>query len=370
MTNRLPVKGMDISCVRDIEKYGGVYYRNGIPEDPLKIFRKKGINLFRVRLWNDPFDENGESYGAGTCDLNSCIALFERAKELGVDTLLDFHYSDCWADPGKQRVPKAWRNKNLEELKAAVYEYTKEVLLTLKEKGLTPKMISVGNEITNGFLWPIGKVPHFDAIAQLVSCGIAACREAAPESRVMLHLDNGGNTEMYRNWFASYFEKDGADFDVIGLSYYPAWHGSLSDLRRTMEYLEKTYHKDMIVAETSYPFSMEDYRSYEGFAKEEAKGMALKEELVRDLPFEISPKGQSDFLRALRDTVFSVPNEKGLGFIYWGGELIPRKGSTWGSEAGIAYMEEKGPGGNEWANQAVFDYHGEALPILDTIKEL
>ncbi len=370
MTNKPCVKGMDISNVWEIEKYGGEYLDHGKTEDVLKILKGYGINLFRVRLWNDPYDEEGISYGAGSNDLNTCIALFTRAKKLGVDTYLDFHYSDCWADPGKQRVPKAWRNKNREELVNAVYDYTKEVLTALKEKDLLPGIISVGNEITNGLLWPIGKTPDFASIALLISAGITACREVAPDSKVMIHLDNGGNTEMYRNWFTSYFEQGGKDFDLFGLSYYPFWHGSLSDLKRTMDYLEDTYHKDMIVVETSYVFSMEEYYAYEGLSKETTKGMALKPHLVENLPFEISPKGQCDFIKALSEVISGVKNNRGLGFVYWGGDMIPRKGSSWGTEKAIEYMEEKGPGGNEWANQAVFDYTGEALPVLDTIKEL
>ncbi|MBQ1506134.1 MAG: glycosyl hydrolase 53 family protein [Erysipelotrichales bacterium] len=358
------LKGMDISGLNEIEKNAGVYYDHGIARDPVLIFRDYGINLARIRLWNDPYDLNGEPYGAGTTDLDTVIALAKRAQDAGLLWLLDFHYSDFWADPGKQILPKAWKNYDFEELKTAVYSYTKSVLQTLKKENLHPDYIAVGNEITNGLCWPVCKIPAYDRIAALVSQGIIASREEFPSSKIMIHLDQGGNTELYRKWFTEYFRNGGKDFDAIGLSFYPAWHGTLENLRENLEELSRTYDKELIIAETSYPFTTEDYAQYEDYLGEDRKGPAIKPEFEKRLPYPVSKEGQCAFMKELMSTVSKFGN----GFIYWGGELIPREGSSWASPSALEYIHEKGPGGNEWANQAVFDYDGEVLPVMETIK--
>ena len=360
------IKGCDVSNLLQIEKNGGRYYEDGIKKDALTILKDNGINLFRLRLFNDPYDELGNSYGAGECDINCVKKLATRAKQLGVDWLLDFHYSDCWADPGKQTMPKAWVGLSLDELTEQLYQFTKQTLQVLKEENISPEIIAVGNEITNGLLWPVGKAPNWQAICQLVSAGIKACKEVLPQAKTMIHLDNGGNSEMYANWFGEYFKNGGADFDVIGLSYYPFWHGSFDDLRRTLSMLSNTYGKEMVIAETSYGFTMEDYKEYEGLSDWQRKGMAIKPELLEGLQYPLTKQGQCQFMLHLASVVDEF--DKCTGFIYWGGESIPVPNSGWATEAGIEYMHEKGPGGNEWANQALFDYQGNSLPVLQTIK--
>ena len=162
-------KGMDISTLLEVEKCGAKFYDGKGPEDALDILKRYDVNAVRIRLWNDPYSEDGEPYGAGTNDFASVIALSRRAREKGFDILLDYHYSDFWADPGKQFIPKAWRGYSVEELEQAVYNYTKDTLLDLKEQGLLPNMVQVGNELTNGLLWPYGKVPDYDNIARFVN---------------------------------------------------------------------------------------------------------------------------------------------------------------------------------------------------------
>ncbi|MBQ2310434.1 MAG: glycosyl hydrolase 53 family protein [Erysipelotrichales bacterium] len=362
------LKGMDISDLAEIEKHGGVYFDRGIKKDAVKIFAEHGINLARIRIWNDPYDEKGNPYGGGTSDVKTFLSLAKRAKECGMGILADFHYSDFWADPGKQTMPKAWRSFPYEELKKALYEFTKETLEHCVKEKVIPEYVAVGNEVTNGLCWPIGKVPAFDRIAGLISAGIRAVRETVPSAKVMIHLDNGGNKKLYENWFREYFENGGEDFDAIGLSYYPLWHGSPEDLEENLCFLSGTYGKELIIAETSYPFTLADYAEYETYMSGKRKGMAIKPELLENCTEPFSPEGQCSFLGKLARIV--VDNPCGKGIIWWGGALIPREGSSWGNDNAIEYAHEKGPGGNEWANQAVFDFDGNALPVLDRLGRI
>lgn len=151
------IRGADISILADMEKSGAGYYENGVKKDALQILKNNGVNYVRLRLWQDPYDDQGNSYGAGTNDLNTTIALAKRAKNLGLKVLLDFHYSDFWVDPGKQNLPKAWENYSFEQLDAALYGYTKSVLTEMKNNGVYPDMVQIGNELNSGMLWPYGK---------------------------------------------------------------------------------------------------------------------------------------------------------------------------------------------------------------------
>ena len=204
---------------------------------------------------------------------------------------------------------------------------------------------------------------------KVLNAGIRAVREGAPGAEIMLHLDNGGSNRLYRTWFDSYFAQGGLDFDCIGLSYYPFWHGTLEDLRQNMNDLALRYHKDMIVAEVSMGFTMEDYAEYEQLEPERRKGMATKPSLAEKVPYPMTPEGQSRFLLDLMNLIRAVPENRGKGFVYWEPAWIPVPGCGWANEAALAYTGEQGPGGNEWANQALFDYQGNALPGLNVIRE-
>ena len=273
----------------------------------------------------------------GPTILNKVIVLAGRAKKYQIGYLLDLHYSDFWADPGKQTTPKAWQGMNEDELEAAVYRYTKEVMQTLKDKDLLPEMVQVGNELTNGLLWPSGRKPEFDRIAKYLNAGIRAVREIQADIPIMIHLDNGGFNEMYVEWFDE-FTKRAEPFDIIGLSYYPFWHGT-----------------------------MEDYRDREGKPLDQLKEMATKPELVEKLDYPMTKEGQTSFMKDLMELIADIPG--GEGFYYWEPAWIPVPGCGWATEAALAYIGEKGPGGNEWANQALFDYDGNALPALAVIRD-
>ena len=360
--------GMDVSTLLEVEECGGRFSDKGAPGDAMEILHRHGMNLVRLRLWNDPYDEDGSPYGAGCCDLKRVTRLAARAQGLGLPWLLDFHYSDFWADPGKQTIPKAWQGLDETGLEKAVYQYTFSVMVKLMQAGLPPAMVSVGNELTNGLLWPRGKVPDFGNIARLVGAGIRAVRAAEDAIPVMIHLDNGGNNALYREWFDRYFACGGLDFEYIGLSYYPFWHGSMADLRENLHDLALRYHKDLVVAETSTGFTLDDYAQYEKLS--ERKGMAANPALAARIPYAMTPAGQCKFLRDLAGVLHRVPEGRGKGFIYWEPAWIPVPGSGWATEAALRYTGEKGPGGNEWANQALFDYEGRALPAVHILSEL
>lgn len=371
-------KGMDISTLLEVEKCGGRFYDGKGAEDVLDILKRYDVNAVRIRLWNDPYSGDGEPYGAGTNDFASLTALSERAREKGFDILLDYHYSDFWADPGKQFIPKAWRGYSVDELEQAVYDYTRETLLALKEKKLLPNMVQVGNELSNGLLWPYGKTPNYDNIARFVNAGIRAVKEVSEEALadgsiqerilIMIHLDNGGNNALYREWFDN-FVKRGEDFDVIGLSYYPFWHGTFDMLQNNMKDIAERFGKELIIAEVSMGYTMEDYASYEKLGPAQRKGMATRKELVEKIEYPMTKEGQRAFMEELFRRLEEIPGRKARGFFYWEPAWIPVPGSGWATESSLKYMEDKGPCGNEWANQALFDYNGNALPALAAVRE-
>ena len=246
------IKGMDISSLDEIEKLGAKFYDNGEEKDLLTILKSYGTNYIRLRIWNDPKSPEGEPYGAGNTDYHTMLRMAKRVKAAELGFLLDFHYSDFWADPGKQRKPKAWEHFTVEQLEQAVYEFTKETMEHLIQEGAAPDMVQVGNELSNGLLWPEGQVPNYGNIARFVSSGIRAVKETCPTAKIMIHLDNGGNNALYREWFDQYINQNqGEDFDIIGLSYYPFWHGTLDDLSNNMNDIAVRFGKEKVIEEVS-----------------------------------------------------------------------------------------------------------------------
>ncbi len=359
------IKGMDVSSLQELEKLGAKYYKDGVQKELLEILKEYGVNSIRLRLWNDPYSENGIPYGAGTNDLKTTTELARRVLDKGFGFLLDLHYSDFWADPGKQRIPKAWRDMDEKALESVVYEFTRSVLLKLKEKGVFPTMIQVGNELSSGLLWPFGQTPNYDNIARFLNAGIRAVRSVDNAIPIMLHLDNGGNNALYREWFDEYLKR-GEDFQIIGLSYYPFWHGTLQQLESNMRDLSERYGKKLIVAEVSMGHTLEDYNKYEKLPDEKRKGMAAKPELAAKIEYPMTPEGQCDFMQDFMTRISGIKGSE--GFFYWEPGWLPVPGSEWANQEALEYIQEKGPGGNEWANQALFDYAGNTLPALETIR--
>ncbi len=363
------INGVDISSMDEIVKLGAKFYDNGVEKALPEILSSYGVNYVRLRLWMEPYSEEGKSYGAGCNDLNATIRIAKEIKQSGFRYLLDFQYSDFWVDPGKQMKPKKWRNYNRNELETAVYEYTRDTLLLLKKQQCSPDMVQVGNEITNGLLWPEGQVPEYGWMTRFINAGIRAVREVHRDIPVMLHLDQGNNKSLYREWLNHYFRCGGEDFDVIGLSYYPVWDGPLDGLIANMDMLAESYGKPMIVAEVSCPFTTEDYASREGLLPEQRKGAAARADLLKDMEYPVSVEGQQKFMEDFLKKISQVKKHLCIGYFYWEPAWIPVKGSGWATPEGLEYISDPGPGGNEWANQALFDYDGNPLPALTTIRE-
>lgn len=242
--------GADISFLPQLEERGIKFSDNGTEKDAIQIIKDHGFNYVRLRIFNDPATDNGYSPGKGFCDLKNTLQMAKRVNAAGMKLLLDFHYSDYWADPGKQYKPAAWKNLNFEQLKQALYDYTKQVMTELKNQGTTPDMVQVGNEINHGIVWPEGNVSHIDSLAQLLNAGTAAVKSVDPSVVMMLHIALGGQNDE-SVFFLDNMLARAVPFDVIGLSYYPKWHGTLDDLRDNMNDLIRRYNKDVVVVEYS-----------------------------------------------------------------------------------------------------------------------
>jgi len=242
--------GADISFLPELEAKGIKFSDKGVTKDAIEIIKEHGINYVRLRIFHDPAQDSGYSPKKGFCNLDYTKQMAKRVKAAGLKLLLDFHYSDYWADPGKQYKPAAWKNLSFEELKKALYDYTRMVMEELKAQGTTPDMVQVGNEINHGIVWPDGNVSNMDQLAQLLCAGTAAVKAVEPKTQMMLHVALGGqNNESV--FFIDNMLARGVHFDVIGQSYYPKWHGTLADLENNLNDLVRRYNKDVIVVEYS-----------------------------------------------------------------------------------------------------------------------
>jgi beta-galactosidase len=242
--------GADISFLPELEARGIKFSENGVEKDAIEILRDHGFNYVRLRIFNEPARDSGYSPGKGFCDLAHTKEMAKRVKKAGMKLLLDFHYSDYWADPGKQYKPYAWKGLSFVDLKKALHDFTKDVITQLKEQGTTPDMVQIGNEINHGIVWPEGNVKHLDSLAQLLRAGTEATLSVDPKIIMMLHVALGGQNEE-SVWFIDNMIARGVPFDVIGQSYYPKWHGTLDDLRDNLNDLVRRYDKDIYVVEYS-----------------------------------------------------------------------------------------------------------------------
>ena len=339
------IMGMDASCVPSLEK-GGVKYFDyeGAEKDVYQILSENGINYIRVRVWNDPFDANGNGYGGGNCDIDNAIAIGQRATKYGMKLLVNFHYSDFWADPGKQRAPKAWETMNIDEKTEAVYQYTKESLQRLVDAGVDIGMVQVGNE-TNGALCgeSSAKTGGWQRIMQLISAGSKAVREVCPDALVAVHFANPENADNYKSYGKNldYYQ---VDYDVFASSYYPYWHGTLENLSQVLTNIAETYGKKVMVAETSYAYTLEDT---------DFSGNTIGEGGNYPLNYPCTVQGQANLVRDVIDTVANTPN--GIGVFYWEGTWITSGGATW--EENSALWEKYGSG---WATSYAADYDADA----------
>lgn len=348
------IKGADVSMLPEMEKLGAKFYDvDGKQMDELQIMKNHGINWIRVRIWNNPQDGPG---GGGNTTEARAIELAQRAHKLGLKVLVDFHYSDWWADPGKQVTPKAWEKDDEKQLVKDVYTYTKKVVKDFQQAGAEPDMIQVGNEVKSGMLWPIGKLPSTDgdkAFSELMASGLKAVRDADPDRsiKLMVHLPDGGDNAFYQSFFNSLIKDHGVnDFDIIGLSYYPFWHGTLDQLSTNINDISARYNKDVIVVETAFGYTNENFDSQKncyGPAEEQIGG------------FRSTVQGQASGLRAVMERLANVPNGRGTGMFYWEPDWYAVNGAGW-----------KTGEGNEWDNLAMFDKNGKALESWDVYKDV
>ncbi len=328
--------GADLSYVNEMEDCGAVYRVNSIPQDPFTIFAGRGANLVRARLWHNPTWTNYST-------LADVQKTFGRAQEAGMYTILSIHYSDDWADPGQQRIPAAWQEiDDTEQLAQAVYDYTRDVLLTLHENGLMPDFVQVGNETNGGMLKRVVGI-DWSRDAQLFNAGIRAIRDVTNEvgqgPQIVLHIAQPENTGW---WFREAVANGVTDFDVIGISYYPQWSRmTISQLGGQITYLRNTFGKAVMVVETAYPWTLE--------AVQESADNILNQGLRQ---YGISPQGQKDFLLDLAQTTI---NNGGLGVIYWEPAWVSTNCATrWGQ-------------GSHWENATFFDFqnNNELLPAVE-----
>lgn len=359
------IRGADVSMLKDIVDLGGEFYDNGVKKDALEIMKNHGANYVRLRLWVDPYDSEGNSYGGGSNDFNTTLYLAKRAQEKGMKVLIDFHLSDYWADPGTQSKPKAWENLSYDELKTTLYNYMKNTLNDFKNQGVVPDMVQVGNETSSGILWDEGKIggdyTDFTQLAELLNQAISGVRASVGnQTKIVLHLDNGGNNSLYRWWF------DGVtgcgfdlDFDIIGLTYYPMWHGTMDDLQYNLNDISARYNKDVMIVETAYAFTLADGDGL-------GSSFSPQDEEIGGYPASV--QGQKDFMSDLESVILNVPGNRGLGFFYWEPEWIPVEGAYWGTEAGKEYIEDNGILSNPWDNLALFDFNGNALESIDIFQ--
>ena len=366
--------GMDVSSVLAEEASGVKYYGfDGKETDLFRILADNGINYIRVRIWNNPYDEAGNGFGGGNFDIRTAMEIGKRATACGMKLLADFHYSDFWADPGKQMVPRAWAGIDIDEKETALYEYTRDCMQQLKNAGVDVGMVQVGNE-TNGRM--CGE-SDWQNIARLMDAGSRAVREVFPETMVAVHFANPENPDSYRFYAErlAQFEKDGLiQYDVFASSYYPFWHGTLDNLAEILTEISETYGKKVMVMETSYAYTGED-TDFSGNTISEGSE-------VSGYPF--SSQGQADSVRDITDAVVNR-TPAGIGVCYWEGAWITvggnsreenqamweKYGSGWASSYAAAYdPDDAGQwyGGSAVDNQAFFDADGKALESLKVFR--
>jgi len=326
--------GADLSLISHLEQNGVKYYDEGIEKPGLEIFQAHGCNYARLRLFVNP---DGSSAQINT--LEYTIDLAKKVKAHDMRILLNFHYSDQWADPTNQSIPAAWRGLDEPALQEMVRNYTRDTLLAFQREGCMPEMVQIGNEINHGMLWPVGgplKDLKWISLGNLLKAAVAGVREADPKHSIliMIHPASGGDQQASLGFFDNIVAQSVA-FDVIGLTYYPFWNGSLGDLAGNMQALAARFQKDIYVVECG--------KNWQG------DPMAK--------PFADTPEGQREFFEAVVRTVREVPNGRGKGVFYWSADWIDS--AKW-----LVPVEP----GKAWEERALFDMSGNALPAMEVFR--
>lgn len=327
-TEKSFISAVDISRYPEIQEYNPVFYdQNGQQKDFLDILKQNGVNTIRLKLWVDPAD--------GHAGFEEVKLFSQTLKSKGFKTWLTVHYSDTWADPGKQITPVRWQNLAFNQLKDSVSAYTQKVV-----ENMHPDFIQIGNEINNGFLHPLGNINNFSQFKELLDAGIQAVRTTDSKTKIMIHYAGYVGANLFFN------KLNDLDFDIIGLSYYPWWHGSLTNLELNLKQLSDLYNREIIIAETAYPFTLE-WNDMTGNIVGQENQLILPE-------YPASEQGQQDFIREIRKISWEKV-DKGIGFCYWGGEQIAWKGP-------------EGTDASPWENLALFNFNNKALPVLNEFR--
>lgn len=362
------INGVDVSSVLSLEE-SGVVFRDaaGDPADLFTVLADHGITDVRVRVWNDPFDAAGHGYGGGNVDVARAVEIGERATAAGLRVLVDFHYSDFWADPAKQQAPKAWAGLSVAEKADAVQAFTTQALEAFVAAGVDVRMVQVGNETNNA----VAGVTGWADMAQIFSAGSAAVRAVLPDALVALHFTNPETAGRYAT-IAAQLDTHGVDYDVFASSYYPYWHGSLTNLTSVLSEVATTYGKQVVVAETSWAYTLADGDGHPNTIDVAAEATA----------YPISVQGQATAVRDVIDAVVQV-GDAGIGVYYWEPAWLPvgppdqleqnrvlweRDGSGWATSYAAEYdPHDAGQwyGGSAWDNQALFAFDGTPLESLN-----
>lgn len=363
--------GMDISSVIAQEESGVVYYNEaGEEEDLFRILADAGVNYIRVRVWNDPYDKEGKGYGGGNNDVDKAVQIARRAAENGMKLLVDFHYSDFWADPKKQYAPKEWAHLTLENKKTAIYEFTNESLDAILATGVEVGMVQIGNEINNGMAGETDTTRVMELLKQASKAVREVSTESGQDIKIAVHYTD---IQDYNNIMgkASALESNGLDYDVFGISYYPYWHGTMENMKKVITDLRMGFGKEVAVVETAYAYTMEDGDGF-GNSIEEA-------DLVEGYAATVQSQAT-----CVRDMIAAANEAGAIGLFYWEGAWIPvgsdaasneklweEYGSGWASSYSAKYDPKDAGlyyGGCSWDNQALFDWEGHPLASLDVFK--
>ncbi len=368
------IRGMDASSVLVEEKSGVTYYGyDGKEQDVFMTLAQSGVNYIRLRVWNDPYDKDGNGYGGGNNDVATAIELGKRATKYGMKVSIDFHYSDFWADPKRQHAPKAWEGMSADEKCDALYDFTKESLTKILDAGVNVGMVQIGNEINNG----MSGETETDAVMNLLKSGSRAVREISDsykqDIQVVVHYTNIEDNDGI-DWIAQTLSDSGVDYDIFGLSYYPFWDGTNENMQTVAKNLQDKYGKKVIIAETSYCYTAED-------GDGNANSLVGTDDLVDG--YAATVQSQASMIR----DICAAANDVGVaGVFYWEGVWIPvgeatadnspiweKYGSGWASSYAADYDPDDAGlyyGGCSWDNQAMFDFKGHPLASLNVFKYL
>jgi arabinogalactan endo-1,4-beta-galactosidase len=367
------VMGADISSILSLEQ-SGVVFKNaqGTPADIFTTLKNHGISSIRIRVWNNPFDNSGRGFGGGNVDIDRAIEIGKRASKENMSVMLDFHYSDFWADPAKQHAPRSWQEMSIDEKSQALYEYTRESLVKALDAGVNVAYVQIGNETTGSFCGE----KNWLNIAKLMKEGSRAVRESAKEKKkdikVVLHFTNPEKDGEYER-YVQILNKQKVDYDIFASSYYPYWHGTVENFSAVLAKVKELSGKEVMCSEFSYMYTYENADDF---------GNTISKETMCDKPRPATVQGQTT---AIREVISAVHEAGGIGFYYWepawigvpGTSYEDRRrlweeyGSGWASSYASVYDPDdagKYYGGTSWDNQALFDFEGKPLASLNVFN--